>query len=117
MNRSAEHTQLVADTRLALGLESDFTIWLNVKVQMVKGQPRAMPGLGTGSSDLIGILNTANAPGRLIALEAKTGNAVPTSEQKDFMNLVRNRGGFASVFRSVDEARACLDRARVGLSE
>lgn len=114
MSSTAEHTQLVQDTRLALGREEDFTLWLNARVVFVKGQPRAKPGLGTGSSDLIGIL----APhGKIVALEAKTGNATTTKEQKQFLALVRKRGGFAATFRSVDEALQAVERARRGESQ
>lgn len=114
MTTTHDHTQLIADTRIALGKEPDFTLWLNAKVTWTKGQPRAKPGLGRGSTDLIGILSPQ---GRLVALEGKTGGAVPSKEQKLFMNLVRRRGGFAAVFHTVEEARDALDRARRGGSQ
>lgn len=114
MSSTHEHTQLVNETRLALGMEPDFTMWLNAKVTYVDGQPRAKPGLGKGSTDLIGILAPS---GRLVALEAKTGDAVPTREQRMFMELIRKRGGFSAVFHSVQEAKAALDRARNGQSQ
>lgn len=117
MSSTAEHTKLVNDTRLELGLEQDFTIWLNAKVTYVDGQPRAKPGLGKGSADLIGILNSPLDRGRFVALEAKTGGATTTKEQRMFMDLVRRRGGFAAVFHTVEEAKAALQRAREGKSE
>lgn len=113
-NQSREHTALLHATRLELGREPDFTIWLNTKVEIVGDRPRAKPGLGKGTADLLGIL----APlGRIIALEGKTGGGVLSPEQRLFFDLVRKRGGFAAVFHSVDEARAALERARRGLSE
>jgi len=114
MSSTHEHTRLVNETRLDLGMEPDFTMWLNAKVTYVDGQPRAKPGLGKGSSDLIGILSPA---GRIVALEAKTGDAKPTKEQVLFMALIRKRGGFAAIFHTVEEARAALDRARNGMHE
>lgn len=111
MSRTQDHTQLVADTRLELGREPDFTIWSNSKVTFTRGKRVAKPGLQVGASDLIGILSPQ---GRLVALEAKTGDAVPSREQRLFMALVRRRGGFAAVFRTKEEARAALERARRG---
>jgi len=111
MSSTQEHTVLVTATRIELGREPDFTLWPNSKVTYVDGQPRAKPGLCKGASDLIGVL----APnGRIVALEAKTGGATTTKEQKMFLELIRKRGGFAAVFHSVEEARAALERARRG---
>ena len=109
-----DHTRLVHAVRLALGKLPDFRLWQNSRVTFVKGVPRAKPGLGTGSSDMIGVL----APtGRMVALEAKTGAARLTREQVLFLNLVRKMGGFATVVRSVEDAHAALERARAGERE
>ncbi len=119
-NHTQTHKLCVNAIRKALGRESDFTLWENSKVQIVQGQARAMPGLTKGASDMLGIL----APhGRLVALEMKTGKAVPTDEQRMFLELVRKRGGFACIVHADSEdeavanARAALDRARQGLPE
>jgi hypothetical protein len=113
-NHNRAHSELVHATRLALGREPDFTLWTNSKVVIVNGEPHAAPGLTIGASDLLGIL----APhGRIVALEAKTGAAVPTPAQLAFMALVRKRGGFSAVFHTVDEAVSALNRARAGHSE
>jgi hypothetical protein len=117
MSSTQEHTELINETRLALGMEPDFTLWLNAKVTYVNGQPRAKPGLGKGSTDLVGILNSSLDRGRFVALEGKTGDAVPTKEQRMFMDLIRKRGGFAAVFHTVEEAKAALQRARNGESQ
>ncbi len=119
-NHTALHKQCVNEIRKALGRESDFTLWENSKVQIVKGAPRAMPGLTKGASDMLGIL----APcGRLFTIEMKTGSARPTEEQTMFIELIRKRGGFAcivqadSVEEAVEKARAALTRARLGMTE
>ncbi len=114
MSTTADHTQLVYDTRIALGKIPDLTIWQNSRVHFHNGKPIAKPGLGTGSSDLIAILSPS---GRILALEAKTGDATTTKEQKQFLNLIRKRGGFAAVFHSVEEAEQAVNRARRGLFE
>lgn len=115
MTTTFDHTQLVAEIRLELGREEDFTLWLNAKVQVDRdGKVRAKPGLVRGASDLVGIL----APqGRMVALEVKTGNARLEHRQKLFLELVRRRGGFGAVVRSTDDARAALERARQGAVE
>ena len=101
---------IVAEIRLALGRESDLVLWRN----SVWSQNRAVPGLGTGSSDLIGCLSPH---GRLVALEVKTDRGRATQEQILFLELVRSMGGFAAVVRSADEAVDALERARRGASE
>lgn len=116
MTTTADHTELVHAIRVALGREPDFTIWQNSKVTYDRrtGKPKAKPGLQTGASDLVGILFPY---GRMVCLEAKTGNATLMPHQRLFAQLIRSRGGFATVVRSVDDARAALDRARRGDSE
>ena len=61
-------------------------------------------GLCVGSSDLIGI-----APdGRFLAVEIKTSKGRATSEQVNFIEAVRNRGGIAGIARSPADALALL---------
>ena len=111
MTTTADHTELVAEIRKALGREPDFTLWLNSKPSVRNGKVIAKPGLVKGAADLVGIL----APlGRFVALEAKTGNARLMPHQRLFLDLVRKRGGFAAEVRSVDDARDALERARRG---
>jgi len=52
-------------------------------------------GLCVGSSDLIGIYK-----GRFIAIEVKQPNKKPTSEQVNFIRIVRENGGLADVLTS-----------------
>jgi len=64
------------------------------------GVYRVKPGLGTGSSDLIGILAPS---GKLVAIEMKSATGTCTPEQELFLALVRKSGGIAFVCRSVDD--------------
>lgn len=68
-------------------------------------------GLVDGAADIIGVLGPN---GRWFCLEAKTGAGKPNPEQRAFLELVRSRGGFATVVWSVDGARAAYVRAKRG---
>jgi hypothetical protein len=104
--------------RLDLGTEPGLTLFRNetgvAKHQLRHRTGHVRYGLCKGSADLIGILAP---PGRFIALEIKTRTGKPTSEQTQFLELIRKRGGFACVVRSVQEAREAIARARKGHSE
>jgi hypothetical protein len=72
-------------------------------------------GLCPGSSDLIGLRQLRIQEqhlglelGVFCALEIKTGSGRLTPEQRQFLEMVSNRGGFAGVARSVEEARDIL---------
>jgi hypothetical protein len=71
-------------------------------------------GLGAGSADLVGILSPH---GRLVALEVKSATGRVRPNQELWAGMVRKFGGFVATVRSVDEARAALDRARKGESQ
>lgn len=108
------------DIRIALGLEDDLTLWRNsagvfdtFDEQTSRGR-KVRTGLVVGASDLLGILDPA---GRWFALEVKTDRGRVSVEQQQFIELVRRRGGFAAVVRSVEEAKQALARARRGESE
>lgn len=119
-DHTAAHSKLVAETRKALGREPDFTLYLNTKgrLKRIGGESVyvAEPALGDGTSDLVGMLSLGNAA-QWVCLEAKTGEADLQPNQRLFRDLVRSRGGFFAVFRSVDEAKQALDRARRGEHE
>lgn len=105
---------LLREIRVELGREKDLVLWRNqvgfATYENKHGVQRVPYGLCVGSSDLVGI-----GPGaRFFALEVKSDTGSATKEQKLFIELVRRRGGFAAVVRSVDEARAALERARAG---
>lgn len=114
----AAHSKLVADIRLDLGLVPDLVLWQNVQaagdvwVPETGATRHIRAGLAKGCSDLIGCLD-----GRFLALEAKTGTGRLTSDQEQFGAVVRAKGGFACVVRSVDEARAAIARARAGANQ
>lgn len=103
------------DIRLALGMEPDFTLWRNatgVATHVESGRMSGVRyGLVRGGADLIGILAPA---GRLVALEVKNARGVLKEDQRRFLELVRRRGGFGCVVRSVEQAKAALGRARRG---
>lgn len=124
MSTTADHTALVAAIRLALGREHDLVLHLNAVpvVRTVRGKSifTARPGLGTGTLDIVGFL-TLEIAGRRFAqwfeIDAKTGDAEASKEQRMRIALIRKRGGFACLVHSVDEARAALERARRGENE
>jgi hypothetical protein len=71
-------------------------------------------GLCVGSSDLIGIRRVAVGDaviGQFVALEVKTSRGRTTAEQERFLAMVRQLGGVGGVVRSVEEARALVERA------
>jgi hypothetical protein len=110
----ARHNALVTSIRLALGGEPDFVSWLNTvkKVQTPFGYQSF--GLCIGSSDIVGILAPA---GRWICFEVKTGRGWLKEDQQKFRDLVRRMGGFACECRSIEDAKAGLERARRGANE
>jgi len=111
MSETVPEAVLQNQIRLALGREPDLALWRNETGVAVHNGRRVRYGLCVGSADLIGILAPA---GRFFALEIKTATGRVSPDQVRFLNLVRNRGGFAAVVRSVDEARDALERARMG---
>lgn len=121
---------LQAEIRLALGRDPSLVLWRNSTGTAAHLNPRTNRtttvryGLAVGSADLVGILSIdvaiGGAPtrvGRFVALEIKTETGRVRPEQTQWLALVRSRGGFAAVVRSVDEARAAIERARTGASE
>lgn len=102
------------EIRWALGQRGDLVLWRNNVGVAVNGSSRVVYGLAPGSADLIGILAPS---GRFVALEIKTPTGKTTKEQELFLQLVRTRGGFAAVVRSVDEANAAIERALTGANQ
>jgi hypothetical protein len=128
-DRSAAHTALLRDIRLALGREPDLVLW---QVNQGHGEDKEgrhfAQGMVRGASDLIGILDFEAVRrnldcggylqryrvGRFISLEAKTGKATLSKDQQAFRSCVQRYGGFHAVVHSVEEARAAVERARRG---
>jgi hypothetical protein len=104
--------------RLDLGREPDLRLFRNESgVATHAGRnsvQRVRYGLAKGSSDLVGVLAPA---GRFIALEIKSPTGKPTERQLMWLATIRRFGGFAAIVRSVEDARAAINRARAGASE
>lgn len=101
--------RIQAEIRLALGREPDVTLWRISPSAPGSTGGRVIKTAPDGIADLCGIL----APtGRWFALEVKTPSGRVRPEQVQWAELVRSRGGFYSVVRSVDEAMAALSKAR-----
>ena len=98
--------------RLALTDEPGLVVWRNNTGVAEHRGARVRYGLAVGSADLVGCLD-----GRFVALEVKTAVGRASTEQRQWLDLVRRNGGFAAVVRSVDEARAAIARARNGSHE
>jgi hypothetical protein len=104
--------------RLALGADPRVVLWRN---DVGAGERKigsktihTRYGLAVGSSDLIGLLAPS---GRFLALEVKTETGRVSADQTLFINLVRSKGGFAAVVRSVDDALQAIERASAGATE
>src|SRR3978361_871677 len=89
--------------------EAGFTVLKNAR--------RASFGLCVGSSDVIGfrtVVITPNLVGKtvavFIAIEVKAAAGRPSPKQSAFIRAVQQAGGLAGIARSVDEARAIVDR-------
>lgn len=126
-NHTAAHSRLVAEIRLGLGREADLVLWLNRPEHVERydsvrgGALHSESGLPRGTADLVGILTVTVGLGarlvhfgRWVELEVKTGKGQLRPDQILHQDLVRRRGGFSSVVRSVDEAVAAIRRARAG---
>tara|TARA_R110000868_G_scaffold17606_6_gene76883 strand:- start:2014 stop:2340 length:327 start_codon:yes stop_codon:yes gene_type:complete len=98
--------------RLALTDEPGLVLWRNNTGVAEHRGARVRYGLAVGSADLIGCLD-----GRFVALEVKTAVGRASTEQRQWLELVRRHGGFAAVVRSVEEAHAAIARARTGAKE
>lgn len=106
-----EESKLLAEIRVALAREPDMVLWrLSAGLSFGLDGTQYRAGMVPGASDLIGV----GPGGRFIALEVKTTTGRVSDEQKMFMELVRKKGGFAAVVRSVDEALAAVRRMRCG---
>ena len=113
MGSAREHKNLKNQIRLALGRRADVKLWNNESGVADYGQFKVRYGVGKGGSDLLGIVNVEGV-GRFIALEVKTGKAVPDKYQQMFIAMVRGYGGFACVVRSIKDAIDAVERCRDG---
>jgi hypothetical protein len=114
---SAAHTALCRAILAELGALPGVIIGLNAsgRAKYVSEQtgrtfvvPYGWPG-AEGGPDLLAVV----APlGRMVALEAKTGGASTTKEQRAVHDALRAVGVAVHVVRSVEEARAAMERSR-----
>lgn len=112
-----DETAILHAIRERLGQEPDLVLWRNAQATGERWNEKTgrttmfRGGLGEGTADLVGIL----APtGRLVALEVKSASGRVLEAQGQWLSLVRRMGGFAAIVRSVDEAVAAIERARMG---
>lgn len=122
--RNRAHVILVDAIHRELAGLDDVQIWC-VRRRWVSPDSRC-DCMGFGAPDLVGIVSLdmwrpvygarldAMTIGRLFGLEVKTGRGRPSPEQIAWMGVVRRRGGFVAVVRSVEDARAALERCRTG---
>lgn len=88
----------------------DIVLWRNnVGMATLTDGTTLRYGLAVGSADLVGV-----CAGRFFALEVKGPKGRVSDEQKQWIALVRSKGGFAAVVRSVEDALAAVERCRKG---
>lgn len=125
-------TPIVANIRIALGMEPDLHLMrnhvggsaeYNIEADEVRHQRF---GLAKGSTDLVGILRRPMIDARTgqrvtvgtwFCLEVKTPVGRLSDDQKRWHRLARLFGAFVAIARNDNEARAALARARTGASE
>jgi len=113
-NHRASEALILHDIRVALGREPDLVLWrLNQGITKDHTGKQYRSGMVPGAADLIGVLGPR---GRWFCLEVKSPTGRLSREQKLFGSLVQRMGGSWACVRSVDDARAALDRARNGES-
>lgn len=108
MGSSREHKNLKNQIRLTLGKRYDVVCFNNESGVADYGTYMVRYGVGKGGSDLLCIVKPS---GRFVALEVKTGNAKPDKQQKLFLRLIENNGGYSEVVHSVQEAEDAIDEA------
>lgn len=102
----------------ALALLPDLLVWRN----NVGTRGHVHYGLGPGSADIIGVLRSYRAVthigrGLFIALEVKRdATCKPEPHQAEWLQSVRDIGGFAAVVWNVPSALSAIHRARNGWS-
>lgn len=116
MNQYSAHQALVSEILALCGSRPDCRLWANST-----GVGRGLTGDGIvrfglkGSADIIGIgsgscARLAPRIGVFLAIEAKTGRATQTKQQRAFQAMVEKFGGFYLVARSAEETKEWLDK-------
>ena len=109
---------------LQLRYRGELLIWRqNAGVVMIgEGKfRRPFQAAPKGASDLLGVLRppvgTDLVGGRVVSLEVKLTKGKVTATQRDWLQSIRDHGGFAAVVRSVDAAVQSIKRAKMGESK
>lgn len=113
--RGESETRIQRDIMLALGRLPGVIVYRN-SVGVAEYDDRETGvrrkvryGLAPGTPDLVVI-----DAGRIVGLEVKSETGVPEESQLDVQKQWHAVGTFYGFVRSVDEARAALERARAG---
>lgn len=118
MESVVNESDLTKQVRLAVGAMEGVVLWRNncgvAEHWNGRNVSRVVYGLAKGSADLVGIVRADNGTGRFVALELKALRGRETPEQRQWLALVRAKGGYSAVMRSVDEAVAAIEAARRG---
>ncbi len=80
----------------------DCTVFVRAGSVIIADARRLNSGLIVGSGDLIGF--HVERDGKFVSVETKSKSGRLTTEQKNWMEQVRNAGGIGIVARSVEEA-------------
>lgn len=96
-----------ATVNLKLTFNHDTTVFRNNNGAFKNSNGQLVKyGLGTGTSDFIGWTTqtiTQDMVGRSVAIftaiEVKASDGKPTQEQQKFINLVKNNGGIAKIYK------------------
>lgn len=89
------------------GWAGTFVSFRNGRVILDNARP-LHAGLMPGSSDLIGL----TSGGRFLSIEVKSDRGRLTTEQRAWIEMVRQFGGLAGEARSVEDFEAILEAAR-----
>lgn len=110
-------TVIQQQIRLALGARTDLRLFRNNTGTLPDprtGRPIQF-GLAKGSADLIGLRTITITPdmiGQQVAvftsIEVKTPTGRVTPEQRNWLEMVQQRGGLAGIARSVQDANEIL---------
>lgn len=108
MNNTVEHQKLVDDILYYVGSTPMARVWKQVNglFRTVHGERVVCVGV-EGSADVSGIL----LDGRRLEIEAKTGKAVQTKEQKTYQAMIEKFGGVYILAHSWEEALTGVKKA------
>lgn len=106
---SDEHAELVESVLLAIGRRSDLKA---VKRDVFSGRTSRGSWVKAGRNGEADIEIVLAPIGRVLYLEAKTGNATQSEAQKGFQDYMESVGAQYHVFRSVEEALEIIEKAK-----